>query len=327
MISFEMLDKISDKFNEEGNSSHSYIDELYKNNELNNYFNDELVNQLKEDITNYLDLLFCKCQYHYNKKMKMEKLTYGSLNWIAYYMLAVYAGNEYSYRNVPSILYLLIEKLNIAKYKNISYDELFTKVLETFDIKDWCDPNREQYECEIIHKSPSDKYDKYDKVYDFERTHATQTEEFSVWAEHRTFDIEVDELKKYNMDTNVIWAARYYGDGYGFDVLSVDLATNKEKLIEVKSGKYNSFSLTENEVNVMRNCHLKNADYYIHKYTCDLENHTITTTIYKYDYELDLLVDQDSNYYNLSEYPDYDERGQLIYKYTITKNNKQKTII
>ena len=325
MISFDMLDKICDKFNEEGNSSHSYIDKLNENNELDSIFDDKLVNQLKYDITNYLDLLFCKCNYHYSKKMKMEKLTYGSLNWIAYYMLAVYAGNEYAYRNVPSMLYLLIDKLDITKYKNISYDELFNTVLDTLDIKDWCDPNRNQYECEIIHKSPSDIYDKYDEVYDFDRTHATRREEFYIWAEHRTFDIEYDELKKYNKENNVIWVSRYYGDGYGFDVLSIDLSTNKEKLIEVKSGKSNSFSLTENEYNVMCNCHLKNADYYIYKYTSDLENHTITTTIYKYDYELDLLVDQDNNYYSLVEYPDYDERGQLIYKYTIAKG-KQKTI-
>ena len=74
---------------------------------------------------------------------------------------------------------------------------------------------------------------------------------FEVFSCENTFDLEKNQ--------STAWVAKDFGDGYGFDIYSFDTNLWKEKLIEVKSGFTDYFSLSENEVNVMRNSFYKGA--------------------------------------------------------------------
>ena len=322
MNSFEILNTLDKKLELEGFNSQLDLRRLNDDNKLIPMIDSVLDKDLlKKDITNYLYLLFYNHKYHYEKKMKIEQVTKG-LRWNAYYMLALYSGNLNSYRNLPLILRQLINKLDINEYKSFSDKELVSKIYQTYDIKDGYDERHGHNMCEIIYKPISNKYDKYPIDYNYSNTNKNDKDEFSIWAEHDAYKKEVNSLKQYD---NVIWVARDYGDGYGFDVLSRDLTTDKEKLIEVKSGKGDGFCLTENEYKVMHNCSFKNADYYIYKYTLQLDN-SVTFNIFKYNPELDMLIDQDNNYYTFYEHKDTNEFNNIVYSYSILKKdlNKEK---
>ncbi len=324
MTSFILLNSIIHRLAQQGMNSQLDLRRLNQDNKLKDILEEnDFMKVLKNDISFYLDCLFYNEPY-YSKKMKMELITKNNLEWNSYYALALYCDNQYAYRNLPLMLKLLIEKLEITKYQYLTIEDITTKVYQTFDIKCSNDPNINQWVCEIDYKRLSDKYFKYDKIYNYNSSHPTNVEEFSVWAEHRTFDDEKITLTNTIYKDYAIWAAREYGDGYGFDVLSIDKNTQKEKLIEVKSGQYWGFILTENEVKVMKNCKYKNADYYIYKYTYNRNENFIYLTTYKYNPELDLIVDENNDYYDLVSFTDYDEKNNKVIKYNITKVEKEK---
>ena len=317
MVSLNMIHNLGTELSQQGYSSHDnlrkldneIIDKLFESNNI--------INMLRFEINKYLDLLFLNHPYRYYKKMVAEKMTQNELDWCDLFLLARFAGDERAYRNLPLLLYLLIQKLDITKYKYASIEDITSVVYRTFDISTSYDIEKGIL-CEIKHKSSINDYHKFDNIYNHDEVNANNMEEFAIWAEHRVYEDELSLLKKYNYEEYVKWVSREYGDGYGFDVLSIDLNKNKEQLIEVKSGKNQIFSLTQNEVNVMKNCQYKNADYYVYKWTYDYLSNLITPNIYHYNPEMDLLIDQNNNCFYLREYQDTTSYGKTK-KYTINR--------
>ncbi len=328
MVLFNELSRFESLLKSEGFVSHSDLKELYDQGILCNMMDSNgVVNELKRDLIIFLDDLFSDYPYYYHKKIMMERFT-NTINWNSYYILALYSGNELAYRNLPLILKLLIEKLDITKYKYYSIEDITARVYKTFDIRAGYDYNRNQYLCEIIHKIYSFKYFKYDQVYDYHKPDCSTVEGFSVWAEHREYDNEmVRYMNKYSK-YEPLWVARSDGDGYGFDILSFDNKSNKERLIEVKSGRRKTFSLTENELKVMRNSHIKNSDYYIHKYYLNEANNMIEYNKYKYIPEYDAICDLNGNYYDINMYKTYDDYNNLVNSYEVvpSQSNKVKVL-
>lgn len=313
MVSLNMIHQLGTELCQQGYNSHASLRTL-DNTIIDKLFEEKnITDMLKHEISQYLDWLFINHPYHYYKKIIAEKQTQNQLNWCDQFLLTRFIGDERAYRNLPLLLYLLIQKLDIKKYKYVSIEDITSVVYRTFDIStenhiDW------GIVSEIKHKCHLNDYSKFDSTYDPKSVNVNNIEEFAVWAEHKVYDNEFSLLKKYNYEEYAKWVSREYGDGYGFDILSIDLDKNKECLIEVKSGKNEKFSLTQNEVNVMRNCQFKNADYYVYKWTYNYLNNYITPSIYKYDPEIDLLVDPNNNYYSLLEYHD-------------NQNNKNRFVI
>ena len=149
-------------------------------------------------------------------------------------------------------------------------------------------------------------YNKYNSNYN--GIDISNKSSFFITAEHYTFDLEKNQ--------STAWVAKDLGDGYGFDIYSFDTNLWKEKLIEVKSGFTDYFTLSENEVNVMRNSFHKGALYYIYKYTYNKSDNKIYATTLRYDNELDALVD-DNSIYKIEKQDDY---------YLVSMNNKVKKI-
>lgn len=326
MNTLEDLKKFDDYIDNINMSSFDNIDKLKENNQLEDIMSMFVSRKTAAlELTWYLDTLLNSQYPYYNKKMILDKYLENNLTWVGLYALAQYADVKEGYRYLPFLLKGLIEKLNIEKYKYLSLEDLIAAVYATHDIKYCLDTSYDQTKCEILHKVEydKDKYPKYDAgyLYNSVDVYNNNGEEFSVWAEHRAYD---DEIRLLNNNTNckepynyVKWVAREYGDGYGFDVLSLDTITFKEKLIEVKSGKTESITLTPNEVKVMRNCNFKKADYYVQKYTYNPNNQLIYPSTFRYipEYDKLLCMDNQKDYYGLAsiDMPDYNRGTKKCY--------------
>ena len=324
-ISFDLLLGISRELNNIGKSSYADYDELKLTGELDKYVEEKNIPAiLKEEIKNYLDLLFIDYDYYY-KKMQMEKLTCGQLLEGSEYILASYCDDILAYRNLPRMLYAIIKKLDIKEYKYVTLEDLISKVNATFDLTNKYDENRKQVICEIVHKLLNLKYENYDR----NKVDFNNKDYFSIWAEEQSCVFEQnDEQRKIRSINDIIWVARDYGDGYGFDVLSHDINTNKEKLIEVKSGRSDNFYLTPNEVAVMRNCQFKNAIYSIHKWTYNEKVEYPYLMIYSYDRKEDILIDQNGEQFELYLTKMYDEHeGKYKDYFGLKVREKEKILV
>ena len=320
-------------------NSYEALRTVYNNFTFNQIINSsDFMKLLKIDLTCYLDYLFDDTiPYHYYKKTRLEEMTNDkedAEHYYSLYMLALIVQDDNCYRNLPLLIKALINKLDIDKYKYVTKEDIASHIYKYYDLKDGYDLNISKDVAELKYKSKKDIYDKYDKGYDPNRCNGNDTEQFWIWAEHRTYDDELHITNNSPYRQYVTWVSRYYGDGYGFDILSIDLNTGKEKLIEVKSGAGEAFTLTDNEVRVMRNCKFKNAEYYIHKWTYNKETNTIRITRYKYDSMRDMIVDEYNNYYKLeiSQYSTFTSYGKHDIKYELVKfdlvdeYNKQKIL-
>lgn len=324
MQSFAMISYICAYLYEAGFDSHEKLKELDPKFIEGLFKENGVTSSLKEELTEYLNLLFSEHEFHYYKKMILEKTTRNKLNWMSSYLLALYAGTDKAYRNLPLLLKLLIEKLDIQEYKYIPIEEIVSAVYKNYDINTSTYKNKTI--CEISHKIENKKYDRYDEKYNVNFANVADREEFSVWAEHRVLDEQREILRGTKYTPFVKWVAREYGDGYGFDILSIDKHKGKEMLIEVKSGLSNNFYISEREVKVMRSCKYKNADYYISKWTFNKDMNEVDQTMYLYNPELDMLVDNNNNYYKLQPFKDL-YNSKVITKYNPIKTEvKTKTL-
>ena len=321
MLSFRELDKITSDLREKGYNSYSDFDKLNDDKVLSPLIdNGILTNLLKQDITELLDLLFTNYPFYYKKKMSLHYLS--EMDIYSRYALSLYAGSNKAYNNFPYLLYLLIDKLNIEKYKYLDKNTLASIVYQNYDVDNYYDYKHECEANRINEKKRNDIYNKYDDNYNPNIAPALDTEEFYIWAEHRSFD---DVYSSNSKKENVIWVSRDYGDGYGFDIYCQSSFSDKEILIEVKSGKYNDFTLTKNEYRVMKTCYLHNAEYYIHKYTYNKVDNKVESMDYHYDPELDLLVDTNGEYYRLQPCEYIDDYGRTSYGYSPIRKELEKT--
>ena len=313
------MNAINDKLFNSGVNSKVLLKELKEEENLDYIIDDTILKELfKQEITNYLDILFEDNSPYYEKREKVGVQTSEVLSFNAHYILALYSDNEKSYLNLPVMIMSLIKKLNIEKYKYATEEDIKSKLYQYNDILDGYNYNLDIDTCRIIHKTDNDKYVKYEyKNFDINSTDYKNKELFSIWAEWKAAMEEYETLYSNNINYIPHWTARDCGDGYGYDILSIDKDTKKEKLIEEKSGEYEGFTLTDNEVKVMRSCHFKGADYYIYKYTYDSYNNTLTKREYIYDYKNDILIDQDNNYYKLNGFFSRLDDGNIVHRYNL----------
>ncbi|MBQ9018762.1 MAG: DUF3883 domain-containing protein [Bacilli bacterium] len=327
MRSLDLIQKYSLTLNEKGINSFEDI----KNNieEITNTLEEEgYTVLLKMDINNFLDIFF-KERFPYRRAVFLEKMIRSNrCHYSAKYIISLYCGQEKAYRNTPLFIKALIDKLEINEYRYITLDTIKSITEETFTLDKFHDKKYGDL-IEVYIKEINPKYKKYKLNYNYDKpNNINDRDDLYIWAEHRVFDDECLELSKSGCKEYVMWLSSDMGDGYGFDILSLDLITRKEKLIEVKAGKGQLFTLTENETKVMRECHKKNADYYIYKYTCKSNDEEPILSIYKYDSETDRLIDENNDEYEVKgPYKYLDENGVEKSYFAPSKLEKEKVFI
>ena len=181
-----MLNGLVNNFNNQGKSSFADFEREYLQNTLFsniNYTQFEIL--LRRELVDFLDFLFTDYNNFQNyKRIMLHDYTFKGIgNYPNYYfilrLLSYYSGNLESYRNVPVLLYNLIQKHNIEKYKNCSL-ELITKIIENnYDI------TRFNNYFEIKYKRIFNNYDDIDKVYDHDNYMKTPSNIFWKWAERK----------------------------------------------------------------------------------------------------------------------------------------------
>ena len=339
MKSYDLISELEKGYNEKGYNSHDSIDILKKEGIIDNDINNSFIPDfLRVDISDFLDVLLNFNPYIMRQKLILEKMYKNNMNYNAEYILCNYLNDKNAYRNTPKELYDIVHKVNIDEYKYITSGDITGKFYRYLDVSDGFDSRRNYYTCEMIFKySPKKElYDKYASLYNPYSVVVNDRNNFYIWAENAAYNYELEKNKDLNMDDKVLWVSRYYGDGYGFDILSINKETNREKLIEVKSGMTKECSLTENEANVMRNCKYKNCDYYVYRYYYKENNNSeekVRIIIYEYLPDLDLMVDEDNNLYSINEYFGLNDNGNKVKLFGIIpnglkydKNNKILTL-
>ena len=332
-MSSEELMKLYNVLNDEGISSHIDLKDNYDTKIKPILESDDFKKLLKHDVKEFLDILFNNEPYIYNKKIILEHMVKYEHNPNTLYMLSLFSEKDKAYRNLPLLLKGLIEKLDIEKYKYCTMEDIVSRVYGILDMKTtYYDREKNHLISEIDHKIYNTKYQKYEDAHAQGKFNENDVEDLSVWAERRVFIREKERFKDKENEGTSIWVAHDFGDGYCFDVLTIDKVNKIESLIEVKSGKEKYFTLTENELNVMRNCQFKNAEYLVYKYTpLTIGGFTIDTIdTYLYSPQLDMMLDNYGNQYEivLSGYKSTDLYNVDHPKYTIKKieKEKQKTI-
>lgn len=205
----------------------------------------------------------------YRKQLYLEDYAKTNFDYCTDYFLALYLGNNLGYYDSTKFFDSIIKKYNLDY--NISKDDLLKKLKEHFTIKE----NKEIYN-KIKHKfSPKNEYDAYSKFYN-KNFIDKRYEDFKwMWGEEDTYNV----LKE--AGRNPIWVSRYYGDGFGYDLLCRHLNDLREMLVEVKTTRGNEVELTDNEYNIMIKSNDHNADYYVIAYY-QIDG-PIIKTLYKYN--------------------------------------------
>ena len=335
MESFNKLSDIAEEFNQNGISS--YGEYKTSKDEIRERINKEpgYLDLLKQDITYYLYVLL-ETPYYY-RQIEVNRLD-KEIKYHLMYLLCTYLDELTAYRNLPIFLKLMIDRLNIEKYKYVTVDQLKNVINETFKVTKgiyndelYIDENskivydHEMFEISI--KTSSIKYEKYADRFNYAGPRdLNDINDKFIWAEHKTFIDEKHYLEKLGYVNFVLWASRDSGDGFGFDILSFDPFKRREKLIEVKARSSESFEMTENEVKVMREAHLHNADYYVYKYNMHKENFPLDKI--RYIPETDELIDEEGNHYEIGKliayYDDIEDRNKSYIP--ITKKEKEKVL-
>ena len=309
MESLTKIYNICNELNNQGISSYDQLRQFKNNGGLDNVLNTNgIYDLLKNDFQYFFDVLFSYNYPHYLKTLALEGLLTRYRLGGTEFVLCLYCDSEEAYRNLPLLLYKLIDKLNISKYSFLSVNDIKGYLYSIFNIDDKFNSNLGKQVFEIVPKIYNSKYDQYKEVCDgnFSKINISDPNWFYIWGEYDTYALQKSSLKDYKYP--VIWVSKDYGDGYGYDVLSFDEKNDQEKLIEVKTGKKNEFDLTENENKVMRNAHLNNAIYMIHKYTYDKISNTINSKYFIYSPEIERLLNPEGEIFTLTRYTNMDNK-------------------
>ena len=327
--SMSKIEKIVAKLDEIGINSYADYEKLNENNVLDFYLkNSGFEEPLKREIT-----LFLKNLYNQNIPPTYKKILLDSylknIDIYAQKLISMYYKNDKAYRNLPIFIKMLIDNLNIVEFKQLTEDDLYNKLKECLDIKEW----RKNYNqggndtIEVVRKFINPKYEENQQRYLNPIPNYLDKDEFYIWGEYQILkneEVKPNDLSSYPP----LWVAKDFGDGYGFDIISYNRTTKREALIEVKTGLSRDTILSANEYNVMRNCHLYNADYYIVKYYYDQKNRELSRSIFKYIQQFDALIDVETyEEYRIScvEFAN-DYTQDIDKKYQIVKvNMKQLT--
>lgn len=292
---FQRLDELMDYFNKNGGRSFERINELKNTNVLDMAIEtNNLHAYIKELILDFINILDDPTleKYPYTKKIKIYNMELFKVFNLYGYELSSYFNNTNAYRNFPLFIKSAAIKFGIIKYADMPINELDSLLNSYVDLVHQINVNSHRYEVLVMLRyfDNKNKYDNYESKKNKNKLDFNDINDLFIASEDHTYILENSLL--YGTNCRASWVARYFGDGYGYDILSYDRETLKEKLIEVKSGYGNNFKLTKNEHKTMVEAtNNSNCEYYIYKYTRNAINNNIYLTIYKYDKEKDLLVD------------------------------------
>lgn len=296
---YNVLKNIEDKLNSEGNFSYAYLDSLKYNGELDNLLDSYNVSNMFEDVLNsFLNILFDKSYDFFPnlKKILLHEADFVSLFRRFGYILSLYMDNKDAYRVFPLFLYSACLKYNVS-IGDITVSNMSDLLVKNMDLSFFYNPNLERDLIEINMKPVGfyTDYSKYDEILSSNKIYYEDQTLFFVSTEYSVYLFELSELKKYpmyNADFIVRWVSRYHGDGYGFDVLSFDPTSMREKLIEVKSGKSKNITVTKEELKKIYKCiYDKNCDYYIYKCYFNKLSSELEYYVLKLDLENRYFVD------------------------------------
>ena len=214
------------------------------------------------------------------------------------YLICNYIGKREIYGSFPAFLKGLVEFFELT---NIKLDtEGYYKMLKESDYNKFEEKYRKDYERLFIlprPRNPQNDYNRYNMAIIGENINFTDSEIRWRWAEKDVYSMERKNLFQNNIsdyDKKVIWVSRYHGDGFGYDILSYDSETDKEKLIEVKTTQGRGFELSSEELRRMYNV-INNdyCDYYIYGYFFKGQEHKLVKL--KLDKETVSFIDIENN--------------------------------
>ena len=226
----------------------------------------DIPNELKKDVEEFFGIL--DSDYYKNKPaLKKEKLYQTNLIKIYRkydYQLDLYFNMSEAYRIFPKFILGMAKIYDVPKYSTMNFNEILFLLNKNIDLVKKHDYNWDRDFIEIMPRLVDYKY----RDYDFTKTKPdfNDKKNFSVFAEVDTYNEECDRLK--DVPGSIVnHTAATLGDGFGYDVYSYDPNSDREKLIEVKSGKYSRVELSLKEFETLyRTKEQPKTDYYIYRY-------------------------------------------------------------
>jgi Holliday junction resolvase len=166
----------------------------------------------------------------------------------------------------------LVDYYKSFDYEKITYNDYYYGFLRYNHMK-YSEAYDSKYERVLIDYKfphPNNIYDSFETEMRKDIPNYDKEGVFWRWAERDAFLKEKDYIKSKTVyDTNKIvrWVSRFNGDGYGYDVLSYDPDTKREKLIEVKAPTGKKIFITNEEVRKAYETSKSNyCDYYVYIY-------------------------------------------------------------
>ena len=266
MKSIEMLGDLRKKLSNMGYRTFDSISNIPNEKLIEMMINDGIVDQLRIDFQNLFEILiYDETTPFYHKKAIICNMLRGFNKYPAY-ILSAFCGNTALYDMTPCLFDELAKKLQLEDFKNFDWKVYYICLNEFFSLYKKVDIEELKHSKLFIPK-PLNDYKPELLGDELVREDLTNRNRIFMWAEKQAYEHEKKLLSSTSYADDVLWLSKDYGDGYGFDVLSYDLETGKEKLIEVKSGEKSSFILTPNEYKQMVLSMKKDAIYEIQHFT------------------------------------------------------------
>lgn len=284
MKAFDRVMYVMDYINSNGGRSHNRINEMYASGELEKVFNHfNLDDIIRNELLLFVRLIFDKNIEYYPATKSLYLYNTDILKIFDYYSYEV--GTRFddsdSYHRLPRFI-----KSGLLKYGIVcDFNELDKRIYKYLDINTKYDLNRNREEQDILLKQKQSyiDYNYYLDMIKSGKFTLNDRNTFFIFSELFTFNNETSLLD--GSEFHPLWVAKDYGDGYGYDILSYDKSNNREKAIEVKSTRVDSFSLTKNEYNALKRFKdYKYVDYFIYQY-----DYNKGVSRYQYDYSNDVL--------------------------------------
>lgn len=312
-VCYQKLEMIQEGINKQLGFSYSTLDKLKGSNVLNALLNEyDIPKYLKSELESFLNIFNDKIydDFPYLRKVLLHESNFVKIFGSFGYIISLYLDNKECYRVFPLFLKEMIDKFNLDNYKNLPIEEMLNKRM---DLEYFYDPNTERNLVDVCVKLQNcyTNYLKYDEKIKNNTLNLNDQTEFFIWSEYMTYMLEYEELSKYpeyNVGSVVRWISKEHGDGYGFDVLSYDPISKRQKLIEVKSGKHNWMELTRNELKVLYEAVDNDCDYYIYRYHYNALKNNIDFYKLKYDSKKGTFIDinNSDNVFYISPYFKYE---------------------
>jgi len=308
-----------------GEWSHYKFEFLFENCQFKKYMDEiGVMELLKEELFHFFDLYdsnYMKENF-YLKQLDVKDCPFIKVVNQFYYILSCYLGDTKLYRDFPAFIKALVDNYKLPNHENFTYDNYYYGLLQNNFMK-YSEGYNAKYERNLVdYNFPfvNNSYDRYEEEMRKDIPDYNKDGVFWRWAERDTFIKEKEYINsKVIYDTNKIvrWVSRFNGDGYGYDILSYDPDTKREKLIEVKTTLGKDFYISTDEVRKAYETTKSNyCDYYVYGYFYQT-NAKPKLVKYKFDKEKHYFVNIDNPediYYisgTLSNTNDYNGKVQL----------------